>query len=149
MSRVTSFGAQATNSTMGSSLTGGLTSSPPIYMEVHFLVDIRIIPQPYEAVSAEAALGLEEGEPWRRGGVKGSEGALLDLLEIRVRHGIGHGAIITAGMLQYPCAVRGKRVRVIRVRRAHCLRARSNSNRRAGVARVAWTSARPADRRRI
>ena len=66
-------------------------------MEVHFLVDIRIIPQPYEAVSAEAALGLEEGEPWRRGGVKGSEGALLDLLEIRVRHGIGHGAIITCG----------------------------------------------------
>ena len=80
MSRMTSSGALATNSTTGSSRTGELTSSPPIYMEVHFLVDIQIIPQPDEAVPSEATPRLEEGKPWWRRGIKGSERASLDLL---------------------------------------------------------------------
>ena len=81
--------------------------APGIYVEVHFLIDIRVIPEPDEAVPAEAAFGLEEGEPWWRRGVKRPEGALLDLLEIRVRHGIGHDVIIMASMLQRAWAVPG------------------------------------------
>jgi hypothetical protein len=82
MSRMTSSSAQPANSMMD---PGGREISPPqpvIYMEIHFLVDIRIIPEPDEAAPAKTTLGLEEGNPWWRRGVKSSQDAPLDLLEI-------------------------------------------------------------------
>jgi hypothetical protein len=57
----------------------------PIRVEVHLLVDGRVIPESDEAALADRSTGFHFGGPWRRRCVKCPPGALFDLFEIRVR----------------------------------------------------------------